>query len=102
MALWDNVQLSFETWTSGFGATEGAILGGIGCGLMVFAVAALLVQRHLERRVSKSNHVSVPARASAAVLGVRHCSADIPEDQSGKFSKKSKKDPFLSRLDRLA
>ena len=102
MALLENLQLSFETWSSGLDAADSAALGAIGFGLMIFAVAALLIQRHLEKRHLQTCNMMTRSRPCRPVLGLRHSRADCTELKSGRFSMRSKKDPFLSRLERLA
>lgn len=101
MALFENAQLSFDAWMNSLDAAESAALGAVGFGLMIFAVAALLIQRHIEQRKQKIRR-SIPSRPMRPVLGLRHSHVETVEVKTGWFSMKSKKDPFLSRLERLA
>jgi hypothetical protein len=97
----ENAQLSFEAWMNGLSTGDSIVLGAIGVGLMVFALIALLMQRYFERRGRKLD-THMPKPSNAPVLGVRHSHDQIPDDTTGRASKKNKQDKFLSRLDRLA
>jgi hypothetical protein len=102
MALLEKAQLSFEAWSNGLDAADSAALGVIGFGLMIFAVAALLVQRHFEKRISHTDQTTQRSRPCRPVLGLRHNRTSCAENKSGRFFVGQKKDPFLSRLERLA
>jgi hypothetical protein len=101
MALFENAQLSFDAWMNSLDAADSAALGAVGFGLMIFAVAALLIQRHLEQRKQKIRR-SIPNRPMRPVPGLRYSRAETVEIKTSWFLMKSKKDPFLSRLERLA
>lgn len=102
MALLENAQLSFEIWLNGLSAADSLALGVIGFGLMIFAVSALLIQRHFEKRTREKHQIRQCPRASRPVLGVRHSHMPCNDNKSGRLSIGQKKDPFLSRLERLA
>ncbi|MBU2865909.1 hypothetical protein [Pacificibacter marinus] len=102
MALLENAQLSFETWSNGLTAADSAVLGVIGFGLMIFAVAALLIQRHVEKRMLEKHQMTECSRSNRPVLGVRHSHMPCNDNKSGRLLIGQKKDPFLSRLERLA
>lgn len=102
MALLENAQMSFEAWMNSLSAADSAGLGIIGFGLMIFAVAALLIQRYLEQRDVQRRRDTLRPRSHRPVPGVRHSRMDYTAEKSSVFSMKSKKDPFLARLERLA
>ncbi|MBU2936634.1 MULTISPECIES: hypothetical protein [Pacificibacter] len=102
MALLENARLSFEIWSNGLSAADSLALGVIGFGLMIFAVAALLIQRHFEKRAREKNQITQCSRTSRPVLGVRHSHMPCDDSKSGRLLIGQKKDPFLSRLERLA
>jgi hypothetical protein len=101
MALLENAQLSFETWSNGLDAADTAALGAIGFGLMIFALVALLTQRHVEKKRSTKPDGTI-SRPYRPVPGLRHSRAPYSGYKSGRFLIGQKKDPFLSRLERLA
>lgn len=102
MALLENAQMSLETWMSGLSAADSALLGIVGFSLMIFAVAALLIQRYLEQREDQKRRDTLRPRSHRPVPGVRHNRMECAVEKSGVFSMKTKKDPFLLRLERLA
>lgn len=101
MAFFDDTKTSFEIWMNGLDAADSAALGVVGFGLMIFAVAALLIQRHLEQRHLKKHTFDLLGHTVPPVLGLRHSRADFAGSKPPRFSIIGKKDPFLSRLERL-
>jgi hypothetical protein len=99
MTYLKTIQDSFVAWMNGLSAADSALIAALGIGLMIFAVAALLVQKHFEK---KSIKPKVTQRPHASLPGIRHSVAHAVPMKTGMFARKTKVDPFLSRLDRLA
>lgn len=101
MAFLENAQLSFKIWSNGLDAADSAALGAIGFGLIIFSVVALLLQRHFEKRTLQNRESASRPGPCRPVLGLRHSRGSCSESKSGGFLTGQKKDPFLSRLERL-
>ena len=96
MGIATAVRTTYEDWAASLDASDHMALLAVGLGLILFSVAALLVQSHLERRFNAraigAMAGSVSTGVRSPVLGQRHI-----------VSKSSKKgDAFLRRLEEMS
>ncbi len=80
-------------WMAGLDAADQVTMMAIGFGLMIFAVAALMIQRHRE---GKAQH---PTRSALVEESARYV---IPGERHIAPAGKQKGDAFLRRLDHMA
>ncbi|WP_159075341.1 hypothetical protein [Celeribacter baekdonensis] len=87
------VKEALTRWMAGMDAADQVTMMAIGFGLMIFAVAALMIQRHRETKAQHPTRSTlVEERASYVIPGERHIAP----------AGKKKGDAFLRRLDHMA
>ncbi len=80
-------------WMAGLDAADQVTMMAIGFGLMIFAVAALMIQRHREAKAQRPTRSTlIEERTSYVIPGERHIAP----------AGKKKGDAFLRRLDHMA
>lgn len=89
MDFLNTLRAMFDQWVAGLEPSDQVTLMAIGLGLMIFAVAALILQRHWENRRNVTRQAPELQEAHVALPGERHVVA------------RQKGDAFLRRLEEM-